>query len=149
MDAFVSPRFSNTNPFKSCQGYCLTPHTQFWSWFGWWWQVGMAGWLSVDCWMYISSAMSFGLISIFPCLSLMLSSVVFSIFLKITLCILLGCRFSVFLYFDIAFLQLIVVCFVMISRAFFLAILPMVSSVFIHSLISVGSFSRLGIVLCG
>jgi hypothetical protein len=20
-------------------------------WFGWWWQVGMAGWLSMDCWM--------------------------------------------------------------------------------------------------
>jgi hypothetical protein len=59
----------------------------------------MAGWLSMDCWMYISSAMSFGLISIFPCLSLMLSSAVFSVFLKITLCILLGCRFSVFLYF--------------------------------------------------
>jgi hypothetical protein len=35
------------------------------------------------------------------------------------------------------------------SRAFFLAVLPMVPSVFIHSLISVGSFGGLGIVLCG
>jgi hypothetical protein len=29
MDAFMSPLFSNTNPFRSCQGYCLTPHTRF------------------------------------------------------------------------------------------------------------------------
>jgi hypothetical protein len=38
------------------------------------------------------------------------------------LCILLGCKFKVFLYFEIAFLQLIVVCFVIIARAFFLAV---------------------------
>jgi hypothetical protein len=36
MEAFISPRFSSTNPFRSCHGYCLTPHTQFWLWFGWW-----------------------------------------------------------------------------------------------------------------
>jgi hypothetical protein len=29
MEAFVSPRFSNTNPFRSCYGYCLTPHKHF------------------------------------------------------------------------------------------------------------------------
>jgi hypothetical protein len=149
IDAFISPRFSSTKPSRSYHGYCLTPHTQSWSWFGWWWQVGVAGWLSMDCWIYISSAMSFGLVSMFPCLSLILSKVVFSVFLKITLCILLGSRFKVFPYLEISFLQLIVVCFVMMSRAFFLVVLPMVSSVFIHSLISVGSFSRLGIVLCG
>jgi hypothetical protein len=28
MDAFVSPLFSKINPSRSCQGYCLTPHTQ-------------------------------------------------------------------------------------------------------------------------
>ena len=67
--------------------------------------------------------------------------------LKITLCILLGCRFKVFLYFEIVVLQLIVVCFVMISRAFFLAVLPMVPSIFIHSLISVGSFGGIRIVV--
>jgi hypothetical protein len=93
--------------------------------------------------------MSSGLVSIFPCLSLMLSRVVFFVFLKITLCILLGCRFKVFLYFEIAFLQLIVVFSVMISRAFFLAFLPMVPSVLLHSLISDGSFCGFGIVVCG
>jgi hypothetical protein len=93
--------------------------------------------------------MSFGLVSTFPCLSLMLFRVVFSVFLKITLCILLDCKFKVFLYFEIVFLQLIVVCFVMMSHAFFLAILPMNQSVFIHLLISVGSFGGLGIVVFG
>jgi hypothetical protein len=34
MDAFISPHFSNTNPFRSYHGYCLTPHTEFCSWFG-------------------------------------------------------------------------------------------------------------------
>jgi hypothetical protein len=131
MDVFISPRFSSLKPSRSCHGYCRTPHTQFWSWFSWWWQVGMAGWLSMDCWIYIFSAMSFGLVSMFPCLSLILSKVVFSVFLKITLCLFLGCRFKVFLYLDIAFLQLIVVCFVMMSCAFFLAVFPRVPSFFI------------------
>ena len=54
--------------------------------------------------MKISSTMSSRLISIFPCLSLMMSRVVFFMFLKITLCILLGCKFRIFLYFDIVFL---------------------------------------------
>jgi hypothetical protein len=83
------------------------------------------------------------------CLSLILSRVVFSVFLKIALCILLGCRFKVFLYFEIAFLQLIVVCFVIISRASFLAFLPMLPSVLIHLGRSVGLFGRFGIVVCG
>jgi hypothetical protein len=91
--------------------------------------------------------MSSGLVSILPCLSLILSNVVFVVFLKMTLCILLGCRFKVFLYFEIAFLQLVAVCFAMMSRAFFLAFFPMVPSVFIHSFISVGSFGGLGIVV--
>jgi hypothetical protein len=93
--------------------------------------------------------MSSGLVSILPCLSLILSSVVFSVFLKMTLCILLGCRFKVFMYFEIAFLQVIEVCFVMMSLAFFLAFFPKVPSVFIHSLINVGSFGGLGIVVWG
>jgi hypothetical protein len=79
----------------------------------------------------------------------MLSSVVFSVFLNITLCILLGCRFRIFMYFEISFLQLIVVCLVMMFHAFFLAILPISPSVFIHSLVSVVSFGGLGIVVCG
>jgi hypothetical protein len=48
--------------------------------------------------------MSSGLVRILPCLSLILSRVVFSVFLKITLCILFGCKLRVFLYFEIAFL---------------------------------------------
>jgi hypothetical protein len=28
--------FSMTNPFKSCHGYCLTPHVQFGVCSGWW-----------------------------------------------------------------------------------------------------------------
>jgi hypothetical protein len=90
--------------------------------------------------MYISSAMSFELVSMLFCLSLILSSVVFSVFLMITLCIRLGCRLRVFLYFEISFLQLMEVCFVIISLAFFLAVLPIFPSVFTHSLISSGSF---------
>jgi hypothetical protein len=34
MDSCMSPRFSNTNPFRSCQGYCLTPHTHSQLWVG-------------------------------------------------------------------------------------------------------------------
>jgi hypothetical protein len=34
MDACMSPRFFSTNPSRSCHGYCLTPHTHSWSWFG-------------------------------------------------------------------------------------------------------------------
>jgi hypothetical protein len=88
-------------------------------------------------------------VSIFPCLSLMLSKVVFSVFLKIILCILLGCRFKVFLYLEISFLQLIVVSFVIMSSAFFLAVLPMVPSVLIQSLVSIGSFGGIGMFACG
>ena len=99
--------------------------------------------------MYISSAMSSGLVSMFPCLSFRLSKVVLSVFLKITLWILLGCKFNVFLYLEIAFLQLVRVCFVMMSRAFVSAFLPMLPSVLIHSLISIGSSGGFGIFACG
>jgi hypothetical protein len=27
MEAFVSPLFSKINPSRSCEGYCLIPHT--------------------------------------------------------------------------------------------------------------------------
>ena len=30
----VSPRFSIVYPFKSCHGYCLTPHIHFCVWSG-------------------------------------------------------------------------------------------------------------------
>jgi hypothetical protein len=66
--------------------------------------------------------MSLGLVKMLPCLYWILSTVVFSMFLKMTLYILLGWRLRVFLYFEIFFLQFIDVCFVMISRAFFLAV---------------------------
>jgi hypothetical protein len=55
--------------------------------------------------------MSSGLVRMLSCLFLILSSVVFSVFLNMTLCILLGCKLRVFLYFEIAFLQLIEVLF--------------------------------------
>ena len=48
--------------------------------------------------------MSSGLVNKLPCLYLMLSSEVFSTSLRIALCILLGCKRKVFLYFEIAFL---------------------------------------------
>jgi hypothetical protein len=92
--------------------------------------------------------MSSGLVRMLSCLSLMLSNVVFSVFLKITLCILLGCRLRVFLYFEIAFLQLIEVCLVIISRAFFLVVFPMVPSSFIHPLTINGLFGGFGIFVC-
>jgi hypothetical protein len=75
----------------------------------------------------------------------MLSSVILSMFLKITLCILLCWRLKVFLNLEIVFLQFTKVCFVMISRAFFLAVFPMVPSVLIHLWINSGSFGRFGI----
>jgi hypothetical protein len=93
--------------------------------------------------------MSSRLVSIFPYMSLRQSNVMFSVFLNMTLCILLGCRFRVFLYFEISFLQLSVVCLVIISLAFFLAFFPISASVLIHSLVSVVSFGELGICVCG
>ena len=54
-----------------------------------------------------------------------------------------------FLYFEIVFLQLVVVCFVVMSWAFFLVVLPMIPSAFIHLLINIGSFGGFGIVTCG
>ena len=93
--------------------------------------------------------MSVGLVSIFPCLSFKLSNVVLFVFLMITLWICLGWRFSIFLYLEIALLQLVVVCFVMMSRAFFLAFLPILPSVCIQSLISLGSIGGLGMLACG
>jgi hypothetical protein len=66
-------------------------------------------------------------------------------FCRITLCILLGCKSRVFLYFEIAFLQFIEVYFIMILHVFFLAVLPMVPSSFIHSSIKVGSLGGFGI----
>ena len=54
-----------------------------------------------------------------------------------------------FLCFSIAFLQLVVVCFIIMLPAFFLAVLPMIPSVFIQFLMSVGSFGGIGIVACG
>ena len=93
--------------------------------------------------------MSSRLVSIFLCLSFRLSRVVVFVFLKIILWILLGCKFNVFLYLEIALLQLIRVYFVMMSRAFFLAVLPILPSVFIHSLISIGSLDGFGMSACG
>jgi hypothetical protein len=89
--------------------------------------------------------MSSGLIRMLFCLSLMLSNVVFSVFLNMTLCILLGCRLRVFLYFEIVFLQLIEVCLVIISLVFFLVVFPMVPSSVNHPLTSSGSFGGFGI----
>jgi hypothetical protein len=43
---------------------------------------------------------------------------------------------------------LIEVCFVIISLAFFLAILPIFPSIFTHSLTSIGSFGGFGISTC-
>jgi hypothetical protein len=34
MDACMLPRFSNTNPFRSCHGYYLTSHTHSRLWVG-------------------------------------------------------------------------------------------------------------------
>ena len=78
------------------------------------------------------------LVSILPCLSLILFNVVFSVLLKMTLCILLGCRFKVFLYSKIVFLQLMAVCFAMMSCEFFLAFFPMVLSIICIFLLALG-----------
>jgi hypothetical protein len=36
MDVFLSPLFSKINPPRSCQGYCLTPHTHSRLSLDWW-----------------------------------------------------------------------------------------------------------------
>jgi hypothetical protein len=100
--------------------------------------------LIVECEFLVLSS---GLVKMFPCLSLRLSNVVLSVCLKIVLCIRLGCRFSMFLYLLIAFLQFIVVCFVLVFQAFIFAVLPMSLRVFIHSCFKVKSVGGIGMLL--
>ena len=70
-------------------------------------------WLVVTCWcdwlikyglLYVNfSCYVFWLVRIFPCLSFRLFKVILFVFLKITLWILLGCKFRMFLYLEISF----------------------------------------------
>jgi hypothetical protein len=62
------------------------------------------------------------------------------------LLVLMGQIFYIRGWLDLFSMRLVVVCFVMMSRAFFLAVLPMIPSVFIHSVINFGSFGGFGIV---
>jgi hypothetical protein len=91
--------------------------------------------------------MSIGLVRMFPCLSLRLSSVVSSVFFKIFLCILLGCRFNMFLYLLIFFLQFIKVCFVVMFFAFIFEILPILLRIFIQSYFRIEFVGGTGMLL--
>jgi hypothetical protein len=97
--------------------------------------------------MWISWAISVELVRMFPCLSLRLSSMVSSMFLKIFLCIVLGCRFSRFLYLLIAFLQFIEVYFVVMFLAFIFVVLPISLRVFIQFCLRIGSIGGVGMLL--
>ena len=62
-----------THPSKSCHGYCLTPHVQFNVCSGWKWHVGIVGLVLIDCWAYISLAISSRLVRMLLFLSIMQS----------------------------------------------------------------------------
>ena len=76
------PLLSMTYPSISCHGYCLTLHVQFSGCSGWKWHVGTVGLLLIDCWAYISLAISSGLVRMLLFLSIIQSNGGIYLFLK-------------------------------------------------------------------
>jgi hypothetical protein len=91
------------------------------------------GLLLIDCWAWISLAMSRGFVIVLLCLSLIRSNGVGSWLLKIFLCICLGFFSYICLYLDMAFLTHSQVYFVVIVRACLFAVLAIVAIVMSHS----------------
>lgn len=110
-------------------------------------QFGACRW-NDDCWaLYISWAISVGLVSMIPCgfcmQSMQLSVVGWNIFLWIVL----GLVLSRVLYFLMAVLMLSMVCLVVILYASIFAILPILAMVSIHFVCSVWLVGMGGIVV--
>ena len=91
------------------------------------------GLLLIDCCLWISLAMSTGLVSILLCLSVMQSNGGVSWFLKTLLLIFFGLFSYNCLYLDMAFLTHSWVYFVVILRACIFAVLAILANVLIHS----------------
>ncbi len=91
------------------------------------------GLLLIDCWKWISLAMSDGFVSMLLYLSVMQSSGGVSWLLKTFLCILFGFFSYSCLYLAMAFLMQSWVNFVVIARAWVLAILGIAAIVTSHS----------------
>ena len=95
-------------------------------------QFGACRWNDDCCVLYISWAMSVGLVSMVPC-EFWMQSMQFSVVgWNIFSWIVLGLVLSRVLYFFMAVLMLVMVCLVVILYASVLAVLPMVARVSIH-----------------
>jgi hypothetical protein len=106
------------------------------------------GLLLIDCWVWISLAMSRGFVSVLLCLSLIQSSEFDSCLLKTILCIRLGFFSYTCLYLDIAFLTHSRVYFVVIARAWVFAVLAIVAIVMSHSCCWCPWSGRGGMLVC-
>ena len=127
------PLLFMTNPSRSCHGSCLTSFVHFSGCSGWKWHVRTVGLLLIDYCMCISLAMFSGLVGMLLFLSMIQSSGGVSWFLKIFLFIFFGLVSYSCLYFDMAFLMLSKVCFVVILRTWVLAGLARLANVLIMS----------------
>ena len=131
------PFFSSMISSCVCQGYLRIAHRHVAGWSMLSSQLGACRWNDVCCVLYISWAISEGLVSITPC-GFCMQSIQFSVVgWKFFLWIVLGLVFSRVLYFLMAVLMLIMVCLVVILYASILAFLPMVANVYIHLVCSV------------
>ena len=141
------PRLSMMSPSTSCHGYCLTPHVHWGGWFGKKWQVGTVGLLLMDCCIWISFAISSGLVRMLLFLSIMQLSGGVSKFLKTFLFIFFGLLSYSCLYLEMAFLIHSFVYLVVIFLAFVFSVLANVASSFIHSFFNRSSFGGGGIFI--
>ena len=119
-------------PSRSCHGYRRTLHVHFCGCIVWYSQMGTVGRLLMDCCMYISFAMSSGLVRMLFCLSMIESRGEASEFLKTFLFTFLGLFSYNCLYFDTAFRMHSLVYFVVMSLACFLAVFAITAISFIH-----------------
>ena len=95
--------------------------------------MGTVGLLLMDCWMYISFAISSGLVNMLFCLSVMESRGDVSEGLKTFLFIFLGLFSYIWRYFDTAFRIQCLVYFVVIFLASLLEVFAIAAMVLIHS----------------
>ena len=115
---------------------------------GWYLQVGTVDLLFFVCWLYMSFAMSSGLVNMLLDSSVMQSSGGDSVVLKTRMCILFGVMSYVCLYFDMAFVMLSFVNAIVIFLASLLAFLAMLARLCIHSSGGVFGGDGGGIIVC-
>ena len=132
------PLFSTIILWCECHGYLRTAHRHVLGWSMVSSHKGACLWNDY-CWVvYISLAMSTGLVMTWPCWFCRQSSIFVVVGWKILLWIILGLMLSSVLYLVMEILQLIVVCLVIILWASFFAFFPMVASCSTHVWISTG-----------